>query len=240
MLKTTLTKRIALASAAAFFAFSGCNQDAGIGNPDLSSSKDSVSYSLGYQNGSFLQQQGMDDIDPEVMMAGMRDALQEQDSRLTEMEMRTVVQQFQMQAQQNQQARMQKEAEENKKKGEEFLAENRNKDGVMTTESGLQYKVLEEGTGKSPKAEDTVTVHYEGTLLDGTVFDSSYERNTEATFPLNRVISGWTEGLQLMKEGATYRFYIPSELAYGMNNPPGSKIGPNETLIFKVELLEVK
>lgn len=240
MLNTKITKSFIIASAAALVVFTGCNSGAGIGNPDLESRTDSVSYSLGYQNGSFLQQQGMSDIDPGVMMAGMRDALQEEDARLTDAEMRTVVQMFQMEVQQKQQAQMQEEAEENRKKGEEFLAENRNAQGVRTTESGLQYKVLEEGTGKSPNEEDTVSVHYEGTLLDGTVFDSSYERDEPATFPLNRVIKGWTEGVQLMKEGATYRFYIPAELGYGTNTPPGGSIGPNETLIFKVELLEVK
>jgi len=144
-----------------------------------------------------------------------------------------------MQARQKAQLKQQQDAQTNQEEGEAFLAENRNKEGVQETESGLQYKVLEEGSGDSPVATDTVTVHYEGTLIDGTVFDSSYERGEPATFPLDGVISGWTEGLQLMKEGATYRFFIPADLGYGMNVRPGSPIGPNETLIFKVELLEV-
>ena len=123
--------------------------------------------------------------------------------------------------------------------GAEFLEENKDKEGVMTTESGLQYKVLEAGTGASPSATQTVSVHYEGRLIDGTVFDSSIQRGEPTEFPVNRVIPGWTEGLQLMKEGAKYQFYIPSELAYGSRGA-GGDIGPNETLIFDVELLEVK
>ena len=121
-----------------------------------------------------------------------------------------------------------------------ILAENKKKEGVQVTESGLQYKVIEEGEGVSPDANDKVTVHYHGTLIDGTVFDSSKDRGEPVTFGLNRVIPGWTEGVQLMKEGATYEFYIPAELAYGTRAPQGSPIGPNETLVFKVELLEVK
>jgi len=124
-------------------------------------------------------------------------------------------------------------------KGEQFLAENAKRPEVKTTTSGLQYEVLTESSGRSPKATDTVTVHYRGTLLDGKEFDSSYKRNAPASFPLNRVIPGWTEGVQLMKEGAKYRFFIPSQLAYGSRGAPGA-IGPNETLIFDVELLKVQ
>ena len=122
--------------------------------------------------------------------------------------------------------------------GEKFLQDNATKEGVVTTASGLQYKVLTEGTGKSPKATDTVLVHYAGTLINGTEFDSSYRRKEPIEFPLNRVIAGWTEGVQLMKEGAKYRFFIPSKLAYGTRGA-GRDIGPNETLIFEVELLKV-
>jgi len=124
--------------------------------------------------------------------------------------------------------------------GAQFLAENASKEGVKTTPSGLQYKVITEGTGKSPAATDLVKVHYRGTLLDGTEFDSSYKRNSPAEFPLNRVIPGWTEGVQLMKEGGKSIFYIPSNLAYGESGTPGGPIGPNQTLIFEIELLEVK
>src|SRR6201992_3584588 len=125
-------------------------------------------------------------------------------------------------------------------KGEAFLKENASKEGVKTTASGLQYKIVKEGAGKSPKATDTVLVHYRGTLLNGTEFDSSYKRNEPISFPLNRVIPGWTEGLQLVKEGGKAILYIPSKLAYGESGTPGGPIGPNETLIFEVELLKVQ
>lgn len=127
---------------------------------------------------------------------------------------------------------------ENKAAGDKFLADNASKPGVTVTASGLQYQVFAEGTGASPKATDNVTVHYKGTTIDGKEFDSSYSRNAPATFPLNRVIAGWTEGLQLMKEGAKYRFFIPSNLAYGERGA-GRDIGPNSTLIFDVELIKV-
>lgn len=130
-------------------------------------------------------------------------------------------------------------AEENKAAGEAFLAENGKKPNIVTTASGLQYLVLAEGTGASPKATDSVTVHYKGTTLDGKEFDSSYSRGAPATFPLNRVIAGWTEGVQLMKEGAKYRFFIPSNLAYGERGA-GRDIGPNSALIFDVELIKAK
>ena len=125
-------------------------------------------------------------------------------------------------------------------KGEKFLAENKSKEGVKTTDSGLQYKITKEGTGKTPTAADTVTVHYEGKLLDGSVFDSSIKRGKPAEFPLNRVIKGWTEGLQLIKEGGKAILYIPSKLAYGASGTPGGPIGPNETLIFEVELIKIQ
>ena len=130
-------------------------------------------------------------------------------------------------------------AEANKKKGEDFLAANAKKEGVKTLPSGLQYVVLKEGTGKKPQATDEVEVHYHGTLIDGTVFDSSVDRGEPASFPVNRVIAGWTESLQLMKEGAKWRVFIPSKLAYRQRGAP-PKIGPNETLIFEIELLHVK
>ena len=130
-------------------------------------------------------------------------------------------------------------ADGNKQRGQAFLSENKAKEGVKTTGSGLQYKVEKQGDGATPSPQSTVVVHYRGTLLDGTEFDSSYARDQPATLPLNGVIKGWQEGLQLMPTGSKYRFFIPSELAYGERGA-GSKIGPNETLIFDVELLEIK
>jgi len=131
-------------------------------------------------------------------------------------------------------------AQDNKAAGEAYLAENKKKDGVKVTASGLQYEMLKAGSGKQPKATDTVVVHYRGTLIDGTEFDSSYKRGQPIDFPLNRVIPGWTEGVQLMQEGAKYRFVIPSALAYGPRGTPGGPIGPDATLIFEVELLKVQ
>jgi len=131
-------------------------------------------------------------------------------------------------------------AQDNKAAGEAYLAENKKKEGVKVTASGLQYEVLKAGSGKQPKATDTVVVHYRGTLIDGTEFDSSYKRGQPIDFPLNRVIPGWTEGVQLMQEGAKYRFVIPSGLAYGPRGTPGGPIGPDATLIFEVELLKVQ
>jgi FKBP-type peptidyl-prolyl cis-trans isomerase len=131
-------------------------------------------------------------------------------------------------------------ADPNLEKGEAFLKENAAKEGVKTTASGLQYKILQEGTGRSPKATDTVVVHYKGTLLSGKEFDSSHKRGKPAEFPLNHVIPGWTEGVQLMKEGAKYQFTIPSKLAYGERGTPGGPIPPNSTLIFEIELISVK
>ncbi|HKK44687.1 MAG TPA: FKBP-type peptidyl-prolyl cis-trans isomerase, partial [Balneolaceae bacterium] len=220
--------------------FVGCNSNSGSsGNVDLKTSIDSVSYSMGYQNGKFLKQRGMTDIDPEVLRAGIEASLNEQKPKLSESEMQQVVRRYSMQARQKAQKQKMADSKKNQQKGEQFLAKNKDKEGVVTTDSGLQYKVLKEGSGVSPDSTDTVRVNYKGMLLDGTVFDSSEQHGQAAQFPLNRVIPGWTEGLQLMKEGAKYKFWIPGKLAYGQNPPPGSKIGPNQTLVFEVELLKV-
>ncbi len=220
--------------------FTGCNSDSGSSQDvSLDTNIDSVSYSLGYQIGAMsLKPQGMTDINPDQLTAGLRTALEDEDAALTNTEMQQIVQNYQMQAQQQAQQQQQQDAEINAKEGEEFLAENREKEGVQETQSGLQYEVIEEGSGATPNETDTVLVNYEGSLIDGTVFDSSPEEGTP--IPLNGVIPGWTEGIQLMQEGAKYKFYIPGDLAYGANPRPGGPIGPNETLIFEVELIEVQ
>lgn len=218
----------------------GCDSDSLEGDADLESNIDSVSYAFGYLNGQQLSQQGMDDLDPENFAEGLQTALAEDSSQINEDSLQSLLQTYQMKAQRKAQKQRAAEAQDNKEAGKKFLAENKDKEGVQTTESGLQYKVLEEGSGASPTAEDTVTVNYKGTLLNGEVFDSSYERGQPADIPLSRVIPGWTEGIQLMKEGGKYKFWIPGELAYGPNPRPGGPIGPNETLVFEVELLEVK
>lgn len=221
--------------------FSACNSDMGSsGDVSLDTTIDSVSYSIGYQMGTrSLKPQGMTDIETQKLAAGIKAALEDQDSKVTQSKMQQVIRTYQMEAQRRAQEKRMEEGKENAAAGEEFLAENKNKEGVKVTDSGLQYKVIEEGSGVSPDTTDQVKVHYKGTLIDGTEFDSSYKRGEPVTFPLNRVIPGWTEGLQLMKEGATYKFFIPGNLAYGQNPPPQGPIGPNETLIFEVKLLEV-
>ncbi|MFH5834138.1 FKBP-type peptidyl-prolyl cis-trans isomerase [Halalkalibaculum sp. DA384] len=224
-----------------FVLFVGCNSDSSIGSGDttLENNIDSVSYSLGYQNGMVLSQQNMTDIDIDKLVAGIQAGLDDSaNAPISESEMRGIIQSYQMQKQQETMNKQREEAATYRKKGEEFLAQNRNEEGVEVTESGLQYKVLEEGSGASPNATDTVTVHYRGTLLDGTEFDSSIGGDP-ATFPLNRVIEGWTEGVQLMQEGAKYKFWLPADLAYGDNPRPGGPIKPGQTLVFEVELLEV-
>lgn len=220
---------------------SACNPKAGSSSSDVSleTKTDSISYSMGFKNGQFMQQRGMTDINLDKLVAGMRAGLNEQEAQLSDAQMQQLIQEFRIKAQQQAQKMRIKEAKENLAEGKAFLAENKEKEGVQTTESGLQYKVLQEGSGVSPDSTDVVRVHYEGTLLDGTVFDSSYERGEPISFPLDQVISGWTEGVQLMQEGAKYKFWIPAGLAYGRNPRPGGPIGPNETLIFTVELLEV-
>ncbi|MBV9008627.1 MAG: FKBP-type peptidyl-prolyl cis-trans isomerase [Verrucomicrobia bacterium] len=202
--------------------------------PALKDSKDKVSYSFGLNVGFNLQRQKID-LNPDAFMAGLKDALSGKQPQLTEEQVREVMTQFQKDMDDKQKAA----AEKNHTDGEKFLAENKNKPGVKTTASGLQYKVEKEGTGATPKATDTVVVNYRGTLLDGTEFDSSYKRGQPATFPVNQVIKGWTEALQLMKAGSKYQLFIPADLAYGARGA-GGQIGPNSTLIFEVELLDVK
>lgn len=219
----------------------GCqNTVPGGGEARFRTTLDSVSYSIGYSLGSSMAADGLDELNLQNLNAGMLDAFGGSDARLTEMERMSSIQNYQAVLQQKQSERMERLAGENQAEGERFLSENAGKEGVSVTESGLQYRVIEEGSGRQPKAESTVEVHYRGSLLNGQVFDSSYERGEPARFPLNQVIPGWTEGVQLMKEGSKYEFYIPSELGYGLYPPPGSPIEPGSVLIFEVELLSVE
>ena len=193
---------------------------------------DKVSYALGIGIGRQLADMGANDIVTEDFAAAMKDVLTGAQLQIDETEAQAMVQEY-----------LQRKGEERlknvKAEGEAFLADNAKKEGIVTLPSGLQYQVLQEGNGKSPKATDQVKCHYEGTHINGKVFDSSYRRGEPATFPLNGVIAGWTEGLQLMKEGAKYRFFIPFNLAYGTRGA-GQDIPPYATLIFDVELIEVK
>lgn len=232
---------LAVLALAALVATPGCAQDqeapADAAASGLETQMQKVSYAIGQQIGGNFKQQGID-IDMDSLNQGMLDAMTGAESALTPEEMQQVMTSFQQEMAAKQQAMQQEAAEKNQKEGTAFLTENAKKEGVMTTDSGLQYKVLEEGSGDKPTAEDTVTVHYRGTLIDGTEFDSSHKRGQPATFPLANVIRGWTEGLQLMSPGAKYMFYIPSDLAYGPRGS-GPTIGPNSTLIFEVELISV-
>ena len=203
----------------------------------LKTQKDKISYSLGADIGNNLKTQSID-VDPDMLAKGLKDALAGK-LLLTNQEIRDTLMNFQKEMMAKRQEQMKTLGEKNKKEGETFLAENAKKEGVKTTASGLQYKVITEGSGKSPKPTDTVTVNYKGTLIDGTEFDSSYRRGQPATFPVNGVIPGWTEALQLMKEGSKFQLFIPSNLAYGERGAGGT-IGPNATLIFEVELISIK
>lgn len=214
----------------------------------LETDRKQFSYTLGVSYARNIMQFDLD-LDIDAMMRGFHDAYGDKELALSDEQIGQQMQVFrqkamekQRQMQQERQAQMEAQGKVNQTEGETFLAENAKKEGVKVTDSGLQYKVIEAGKedGKSPKPTDTVRVNYEGTLLDGTVFDSSFQRGEPVEFQLNRVIKGWTEGLQLMKEGATYMLYIPSDLAYGEQGTRGGPIGPNSTLTFKVELLEVK
>lgn len=196
-----------------------------------------LSYAMGMDVGRSLSQIG-GDVEVDAFVEGFKTTLAKGETRMTQEESAKVKQSFFQKRQQEQQAKMEAEGEANKKAGEEFLAANGKREGVTITDSGLQYEVITPAVGPKPAAADTVTVHYKGTLIDGTEFDSSIARGQPATFPLNRVIKGWTEGVQLMSVGSKYRFYIPSDLAYGPRGA-GPKIGPNSTLVFEVELISI-
>ncbi len=204
----------------------------------LDNQTNKASYSIGLQFGSQMSKI-KDMVNQDAIIQGFKDSLSGADPKMTPEEMQATMQAFQktmMEAQQTKQAEM---ATAGKADGEKFLAANKTKDGIKTTESGLQYEVITEGKGDMPKASDTVVTHYTGTTIDGKVFDSSYKRNAPATFPVNGVIKGWTEALQLMKVGSKWKLYIPSELAYGERGA-GANIGPNQVLLFEIELLEIK
>jgi FKBP-type peptidyl-prolyl cis-trans isomerase FklB len=203
---------------------------------ELKTDKDKLSYALGADMGSNMKKFEID-INADLYMKGMKDALSGSNVLLTEQEIKAVIMGLQKDLQAKQQEKMKAQGEKNKKDGEAFLAENKKKEGVKTLQSGLEYKVITEGKGKSPKDTDTVTVHYKGTLIDGTEFDSSYKRGEPATFPVSGVIKGWTEALQLMKEGSKWQLFIPANLAYGESGRPG--IPPNSVLIFEVELVKI-
>ena len=200
---------------------------------------DNVSYALGLGIGSQLKSMGAESLNIDDFAQAIKDVLNDSELKISMADSQKIVQKFFQEQEAKQRAAMAETGKKLKAEGEAYLAENAKKDGEITTASGLQYTVLKEGTGKSPKATDTVVCHYEGFLTNGTVFDSSIQRGEPAAFPLNGVIAGWTEGLQLMKEGGKNRFFIPYHLAYGEAGAAGS-IPPYAALIFDVELIEVK
>jgi len=202
--------------------------------PQLKDLKDKASYSIGLNIGTNFKRQNVE-LNADALLAGVKDAISGKKPALSEAEQQQVMNSFQKEMQDKQKVM----ADKNLETGKKFLEDNKKKDGVKTTASGLQYKVVKEGNGPQPKASDNVTVDYRGTLIDGTEFDSSYKRGQPASFPLNGVIKGWTEGLQLMKTGAKYQFFIPADLAYGQR-AMGPDIQPNSTLIFDVELKSVQ
>lgn len=192
---------------------------------------DKISYALGLGIGHQLKNMGIENFSVEDFAQSIKDVMEDKATAMTSQEAQVLLNTY---FQEKQKAESQKAISE----GKAFLEENAKKEGVVTTKSGLQYEILTEGTGKQPKATDTVRCHYEGSLINGSVFDSSYKRGEPAEFGLSQVIPGWTEGVQLMKEGAKYRFYIPYLLGYGENGA-GSSIPPYSTLIFDVELIKV-
>lgn len=207
----------------------------------LTTPKDKLSYAIGLSIGKTLKQRDLADtdaVDPTIIGRAIRDVLTDKKQLLTDQEAQTALTTFQTEARKKQELLQQQLAEKNQKEGDAFLAENKTKEGVVTLASGLQYKVLEEGTGPKPAATDTVVVNYRGTLLNGTEFDSSYKRGQPATFGVNQVIRGWTEALQLMPVGSKWQIFIPSALAYGPRGP--SPIGPNSALVFEVELVAIQ
>ena len=199
---------------------------------------DKLSYALGLGIGRQLAQMGATGLDIDDFATAIKDILAGAEPKVEDSEAQTIVQEFFRKQEEKANAEMAEKGKKAKAEGEQYLADNAMKEGVVTLPSGLQYKVLSEGNGKKPKATDKVKCHYEGFLVDGTVFDSSIRRGEPAVFPLNQVIAGWTEGLQLMQEGAKYRFFIPYHLGYGEHGA-GASIPPYAALVFDVELIEV-
>lgn len=199
----------------------------------LKTDKDKLSYTMGVQIGKNFKNTQID-VNVDAFINGLKDVLTNQKSALTDEQMQTAMQQLRQMAIKQRAAQM----EQAKKAGEKFLADNKKKKGVVTLPSGVQYKIIRAGTGKKPKLTDKITADYEGRLIDGKIFDSSYKRGEPATFPVNGVIKGWQEVLQLMKVGAKWEVYIPAELAYGERGA-GRSIGPNEALVFDIELRKI-
>ena len=204
----------------------------------LVSEKEKISYSIGLSIGNNFKQQKID-IEMDSLAQGIEDALTGAKQKMTQEEIRQTMEAFRRQMQARAESNRQAASSGNQVEGEKFLAQNKKRKNVVTLASGLQYEIVNKGSGKRPGLTDTVVTHYKGTLISGKEFDSSYKRGQPAEFPVNGVIKGWTEALQLMQQGAKWKLYIPADLAYGSRGA-GNSIGPNEALIFEIELLEVK
>lgn len=203
----------------------------------MKTTKEKVSYCIGLETGKNLKQQ-FADMDVQLLHEGFQDGLSDSSPKLTPEEIRSILVALRNQVETQQKQYIAHMAEDNKKQGDAFLSLNKQKDGVVALASGLQYKVITSGSGEKPTLFDTVTIHYKGTFIDGRVFDSSLDRGEPATFPLNRLIAGWSEALQLMQVGDKWQLFVPSYLAYGEQGY-GPEIGPNSTLVFEVELLGI-
>jgi FKBP-type peptidyl-prolyl cis-trans isomerase len=204
----------------------------------LNTDKDKVSYAIGMNIGTAMKRDGVD-VDTAILLRGLKDAFAGSKLLLTDQEAQTVMTALQTDLRKKQELQQQQAADTNKKEGDAFLEANKTREGVVALPSGLQYKILQEGTGPKPAATDTVTVNYRGTLLNGTEFDSSYKRGQPATFGVGQIIKGWTEALRLMPVGSKWQLFIPADLAYGERGA-GRDIGPNSTLVFEVELLSIQ
>jgi FKBP-type peptidyl-prolyl cis-trans isomerase len=204
----------------------------------LKTPKDKASYAIGMNIGKGLHKDSVD-VDPAILLRGLKDGMAGGKTLLTDDEAKSAMVAIQADLRKKQEAKMAVVGDANKKEGDGFLAQNKTKEGVVTLPSGLQYKILKEGTGPKPSASDSVVCNYKGTLIDNTEFDSSYKRGQPATFPVGQVIKGWTEVLQLMPVGSKWQVFVPSDLAYGPR-APGGAIGPNSTLIFEIELLSIQ
>lgn len=215
----------------------GCQSQA-VEKAKMETQVEKVSYSIGLDIGRNFKDQKID-VDTDAIIQGIKDGLTGAPQKMTDEECQKTMETFQSDMMNKQNASQKEAGDKNLKEGQDYLAANKVKDGVTTTASGLQYRVLAPGSGKKPGLTDTVTVHYKGTLIDGKVFDSSYTRNEPATFPVNGVIKGWQEALQLMPVGSKYMLFIPADLAYGARGA-GADIGPNAVLIFEVELIAIK
>jgi len=229
-----MNKYLSAALAASLLAFPSLSR---ADDAALTTDKDKVSYSMGVDIGRNLAKQGID-VDADVLVKGLKDGMAGGALKMTDEQMQATMTAFIQGVREKMQAKEQAAGADNKTKGEAYLEANKKKDGWNVTPSGLQYKVVTTGTGPKPKATDTVITQYRGTTIDGTEFDSSYKRNEPAEFPVNAVIPGWTEALQMMPVGSKWQLAIPASLAYGENAPP--QIGPNSVLLFDVELVGIK